>query len=182
MCCEWIYSGHRALCDCTHLTLGSEEIPQQPGIASRGDSTSVYFQSCGTGLCLQTQGPVDSCSGVISLSRSKREGSTEQLCARSRPHPVAGAAPLPSRGHTAPFPPSCAPVPLCWPPRCISPGCRVSPLPADPSLLTPHGPLRFWEQPGAHRFPAWQDPRKGRSRRSLRDFGKVGKVLQRGNL
>lgn len=47
LCCQWVYSGHRALCGCTHLTLGSQEIPRQPGIAERGDCTCQGISSCG---------------------------------------------------------------------------------------------------------------------------------------
>lgn len=123
---------------------------------------SVYFQLCGTGLSLQTQRPVDSCSRVIILSRSKCEDSIEQLRACHRPDPVPGAAPLPSCGHTAPFPPSRAPMlagsqHLPWLPGVMSP-CRH--LPA--------GPTRSSAFLGAARYtdglPAWRNPRKGHSR------------------
>lgn len=115
---------------------------------------SVYFQLCGTGLCMQTRRPGDSCP------RSKREDGAKQFCARSGPHTIAGAAPLPSCGHAAPFllscPSACQLPASPWLLRVTSP-CR--PLP-----LAPHGPLSFWEQPGAHKSPAWQNPREGRSR------------------
>lgn len=71
---------------------------------------SVYFQWSlhGTDLCLQTQGPVDSCSRVIAFSRSKSEASTKQLQACDRPHMVPTAAPL---METLPhFPPLNAPL------------------------------------------------------------------------
>lgn len=157
----------------------------------RGDSTaarnsfeqrqhmSVYLQSCGTGLCLQTQGPVDSCSGVIALSRSKREDSTEQLCAHSRPHTIAGAAPLPSCGHTALFPPSCAPLPaspqhLPWLPGVTSP-CRH--LPAGPT-----GSSAFLGAARRTQVAGRAEPQERPQQTVAEDLGEVGKVLQRGKL
>ena len=59
---------------------------------------SVYFQWSlyGTDLCLQTQGPVDSCSRATALPRSKREDSTRQTHAWARPHMVPGAGSTPA--------------------------------------------------------------------------------------
>lgn len=59
---------------------------------------SAYFQWSlyGTGLCLQTQGPADSCSSVTALPTSKCEASTEQMHACAGPHVVAGAGSTPA--------------------------------------------------------------------------------------
>lgn len=86
---------------------------------------SVYFQWSlyGIDLCLQTQGPVDSCSRVITLFRSKNEESTKQLHACGRRHMVPLVAPLmETLSH---FLPLNAPLPAS---SCISPGaeCHLS--------------------------------------------------------
>lgn len=111
------------------------------------------------------------------LSRSKREDSIKQPHACGGSHVVPGATPLPRflPVDTRPCSPSEGPS--------ASSSWHLSWLPSvtSPCGYLPAAPL-FWQQPVSDGLPTWQNPRKGHGRQWLRDLGKLGKVLQRGNL
>lgn len=121
---------------------------------------------------------MDSCSWVLTLSRSKHDESSKQV------HAVVGLSRCLGRRPCSPvdtlprFPPLNAPLPAAL---SISPCCQC-----HPSLQTPPScPHMALCSSGSSQFQMVAnvaDPRKGRGRQQLRDLGKVGKVLQRGNL
>lgn len=122
----------------------------------------VYFQWSLKGqTCLQTLGLRTAAPGKRAFSDQSRSMLVVDLtwCLEQCPCPLwtHGLIPL----LKAPLPP--APT--------ISPGCQVLLLPVDTS-----------QQPVSDGLPMWQNPRKGRGRQWLRDLGRRGKVLQRGNL
>lgn len=173
-CHEWVYSQLSALCDSTPDTL-----------CLRGDSSkarnsfegrqhmSVYIQWSlyGIDLCLQTQGPADSCSRVIALSRSKCEDSTKQIHAHRGRHMVPGAVPLPFCGHTAPFPSSEGLSACQLLASLLVAKCHLS-LQTPPSC--PHSALCF---SGSSQLMAEPQEVLGQA---LGDLGNVGRVLQEG--